>query len=449
MAKQFVRDMTTGNEAAHLLRFSLPMLAGNLFQQFYNMVDSIVVGNYVGKNALAAVGSTSSLVFLFFSMCNGIAMGTGVLMSQYFGMKKEKKVKDVIGNSVYVMLVMGLLISGVSVLLSRPILILLNTPETIFADTLLYLRIICAGILSVVLYNAIAAMLRALGDSTTPLIFLIISSLLNVGGDLLFVLKFRMGVAGVAWATILAQAISAVGCIIYAVRKNAYFKLTKENFRPDRALIGKCLRLGIPFGMQGGLIAVSCVALQGVVNRFGENVIAAYTATSRIEQLVQQPYNSLGMAVATFSGQNLGAGNVERVKRGFIRAGQMVVLFSIVMCAMMYLFGNQFIQLFVTDAEVIAIGGRAVRITSLFYIPLGMIYVARSVMNGAGDSFFAFISGIIEVVGRVGFSVCLAMIPALGYWAVWYTTALTWLITALVCMARYVQGRWKYAVHKE
>lgn len=449
MTKQFVRDMTTGNETTHLLRFSLPMLAGNLFQQFYNMVDSIIVGNYVGKNALAAVGATSGLTFLFFALCNGFATGTGVLMSQYFGMKKEKRVKDVIGNSIYVMLAMGILVSVVSVLLSRPVLLLLNTPETIFADTLLYLRITCAGILSVVLYNAIAAMLRALGDSATPLIFLIISSLLNVAGDLLFVLKFHMGVAGVAWATILAQAISAVSCIIYAACRNPYFRLTKENFRPDRMLLGKCLRLGIPFGMQGGLIAVSCVALQGVINRFGENVIAAYTATSRIEQLVQQPYNSLGMAVATFTGQNLGAGNVQRVKRGYGRACRIVVIFSVVMCAMMYLFGNQFIQLFVSDREVIAIGGKAVRITSLFYIPLGMIYVARSVMNGAGDSPFAFVSGLIEVVGRVGFSFWLAAIPALGYWAVWYTTGLTWLITALVCIGRYAQGKWKQAVVKE
>lgn len=441
--------MTQGNEMSLLLRFSLPMLVGNIFQQFYNMVDSIIVGNYVGKNALAAVGMTGSLTFLFFALCNGFAMGAGVLMSQYFGMKNEKRVKDAIGNSAYLMLGMGVIVSLVSVLFSRPILELLNTPAAIFEDALLYTRIVCGGIISVVLYNGIAVMLQSLGDSRTPLVFLIIASILNVIGDLVFVLVFHMGVAGVALATILAQAISAFGCIIYAVKKNPYFKLTRENFKPDSVLIKRCLKLGIPFGAQGSLIAISCVALQGVINRFGEDVIAAYTATSRIEQLVQQPYNSLSMAVATFTGQNLGAGNVKRVQKGYRKASLLVLIFSVIMCALMYLFGNDFIRLFVNDAVVIEIGSRAVRITSLFYIALGMIYITRSVMNGAGDSVFAFISGLIEVVGRIGFSLILTAIPFFGYWAVWYTTGLTWLITAAVCMIRYAQGRWKCMVHTE
>ena len=446
MEKQFVCDMTTGNETSLLIRFSLPMLFGNVFQQFYNMVDSIVVGNYVGKNALAAVGMTSSLTFFYFSLCNGFATGAGVLMSQYFGMKNEKRVKDALGNSIYLMFGMGILVSIISVLLARPILTLLNTPESIFDDALLYTRIVCGGVLSVVLYNGISAMLRALGDSVTPLIFLIIASILNVIGDLLFVLVFHMGVAGVAVATIVAQTLSALGCIVYAVLKNPYFRLKKENMKPDKMLLKKCLKLGIPFGMQGSLIALSCIDLQSVINRFGENVITAFAATSRIEQLVQQPYNSLGTAVATFTAQNLGAGNVERVKRGYWRSAMLVVIFSLFMCAAMFLWGSSFVGIFVDDAEVIAIGGRAIRITSLYYIPLGMIYVARSLLNGAGDSMFAFISGLAEVVGRIGFSLGLAAIPALSYWAVWYTTGLTWLITGAVCMLRYAQGKWKKIV---
>ena len=279
MAKQYVKDMTTGNELPLLLRFSLPMLVGNIFQQFYNMVDSIVVGNYVGTNALAAVGMTSSLNFLYFALCNGFATGAGVLMSQYFGMKNEKRVKDALGNSVYLLLGMGILVSFVSVLFSRNILELLNTPQEIFDDALLYTRIVCGGIISVVMYNGIAAMLQSLGDSTTPLIFLVVASVLNVIGDLLLVVVFHMGVAGVAIATIIAQLLSALGCIVYAVKKNPYFRLTKENFRPDPALMKKCLRLGIPFGAQGSLIAFSCVALQSIINRFGSDVIAAFTAT--------------------------------------------------------------------------------------------------------------------------------------------------------------------------
>ena len=296
MARQYVQDMTSGNETSLLLKFSVPMLIGNIFQQFYNMVDSIVVGNYVGKEALAAVGMTASLNFLYFSLCNGFATGAGVLISQYFGMKNERRVKDSIGNSLYLMLGMGALMSVLSVLLSAPILRLLNTPENIFEDALLYTRIVCGGLFSVVLYNGIAAMLRALGDSTTPLIFLVVASILNVIGDLVLVLVFHMGVAGVAIATIVAQLVSALGCIGYAVVKNPYFRLEKENFRVSHSLQSKMLRLGIPFGAQGSLIAFSCVALQSVINRFGSDVIAAFTATSRIEQLVQQPFNSLGTA---------------------------------------------------------------------------------------------------------------------------------------------------------
>ncbi|HIR28482.1 MAG TPA: MATE family efflux transporter [Candidatus Choladousia intestinigallinarum] len=446
MARQYVQDMTSGNETSLLLKFSLPMLIGNIFQQFYNMVDSIVVGNYVGKEALAAVGMTASLNFLYFSLCNGFATGAGVLISQYFGMKNERRVKDSIGNSLYLMLGMGILMSVVSVLLSAPILRLLNTPENIFQDALLYTRIVCGGLFSVVLYNGIAAMLRALGDSTTPLIFLVLSSILNIIGDLVLVLVFHMGVAGVAIATIAAQLLSALGCIAYAVLKNPYFRLKKENFRISSSLQSKMLRLGIPFGAQGSLIAFSCVALQSVINRFGSDVIAAFTATNRIEQLVQQPFNSLGTALATFTGQNLGAGNVDRVRTGYKRSCLLVVIFSLLMCAMMFIWGEDFVGLFVDDASVIAIGGRAVQITSLFYIPLGMIYIARSLLNGSGDSVFAFISGLAEVAGRIGFSIGLSAIPALGYWAVWYTTGLTWLITGIVCMLRYAQGKWKKIV---
>lgn len=435
--------MTEGNVTSLLLKFSLPMLVGNIFQQFYNMVDSVIVGNYVGKNALAAVGMTASLNFLYFALCNGFATGAGVLMSQYFGMKNEKRVKDSIANGAYLMLAMGALMSIVSVAISRPVLILLNTPEVIFEDALLYSRIVCAGLISVVLYNGIASMLRALGDSRTPLIFLMIASVLNVIGDLALVLIFDMGVSGVAIATIIAQTLSAVCCIAYAAMKNPYFRLTRENLKPDKMLLIKTLKLGIPFGAQGSLIALSCVALQSVINQFGENVIAAFTATSRIEQLVQQPFTSLGTAVATFTGQNLGAGNIHRVRKGYHRATVLVVIFSMIMCVLMFLLGNNFVRFFVEDADVVAIGGRAIRITALFYFPLGMIYVARSLMNGAGDSNFAFVSGLIEVVGRFGFSTVLVAVPSLGYWAVWYTTGLTWLITGIVCMIRYAQGKWK------
>ena len=438
--------MTVGKPLGLLVSFMLPLLIGNIFQQLYNMVDSVIVGQYVGADALAAVGATGSLNFLIFSLCGGMANGTGVVISQHFGAGKNDQVKNTIINAAYIMLFCAVLMGGIGVIFARKILIFLNTPDNILDSSTLYMTIICCGILGVSLYNAVSAILRAVGDSKTPLYFLMVSSVVNIVLDLLFIRGFSWGVAGAAFATIIAQLISGIGSLIFALVKNPFFRIEKKYRSLNRGIIWQCIRMGVPLAFQSSLIAISCVALQSVVNTFGSVVVAAFTATSRIEQLVQQPYNSLGTAVATFTAQNLGAGNIERVKRGYQRSTMLVVVFSLVMCGAMFLWGGPFVGIFVDDAEVIAIGGRAIRITSLFYIPLGMIYVARSLLNGAGDSFFAFANGLAEVVGRIGFSLGLAAIPALGYWAVWYTTGLTWLITGAVCMLRYAQGKWKKIV---
>ena len=443
MNRTSVRDMTSGNELKLLVSFSVPMLIGNLFQQVYNMVDSIVVGKYVSADALAAVGATGSLNFLFFSLCLGLTGGIGIIISQHFGAGDKIHVRKAIFNSIYIIVTIGIIMSLLGMFLARPVLIWLRTPGNILDDATAYMQISCAGILAVAAYNCVSSILRALGDSKTPLVFLILASLINVALDLFLVINLGLGVRGVAYATIIAQVLAAAGSLIYALKKNPYFKIKKEEMIYDAGIVRKCYRLGLPLAMQSSLIAISCVALQSVVNTFGSVVVAAFTATSRIEQLVQQPFNSLGMALSTFTGQNMGAGRQDRVKRAL--AGSMLITagFSILMLVLFYTFGNNIMRVFVSDIEVIDFGTQALRITSWFYFALGTIYVVRALLNGAGDAAYAMINGCVEVAGRIVFSNTLILIPSVGKWGVWLSTALTWFITGLASFIRYKQGKWK------
>ena len=443
MNNRNITDMTTGSPAKHILKFALPLLIGNLFQQLYNMVDSIVVGNYVGKNALAAVGACGSMNFLFFSLSSGLAIGIGIIVSQYFGAKDEKNVRSTIANAFYVLVMAALSVSVIGIIFAPSLLKLLMTPDNIIGNSIVYMRTTCAGIAAIALYNGVAAILRALGDSRTPLYFLILSSIVNVILDLTFVLALQMGVFGVALATIISQAISAVTCLFYAYHKVPYFRLSREELKPQREIILKSYRLGMPVALQNSMIAISCMVLQGAVNSFGDTVMAAYTITNRIEQIVQQPYGSLGAALTTYSGQNIGANKVDRVRKGFRQATLMALIFSILLIPIAYLFGHQIVGVFVKEQEVIDIGYRALRITSLCYFGLGMIYVPRALLNGCADTGFSMINGVTEVVCRIMYSQIFTRIPVLGYWAIWITPAATWVTTAVVCVARYFQGKWK------
>lgn len=443
MKKINMTDMTTGSPARHILTFALPLLLGNLFQQLYNMVDSVVVGNYVGKNALAAVGTCGSMSFLFFSLSSGLVIGIGIIVSQFYGAKDEQQVRNTIANSIYVLVTAALAVSVLGILLCPALLRLLQTPEHIMEDATLYLRTTCAGIIAIALYNGVAAVLRALGDSRTPLYFLILSSVVNVILDLVFVIYCDMGVFGVALATIISQAVSAVTCLLYAYHKVPYFRLTREELRPHKAIILRSFRLGIPMALQSSMIAISCMVLQGVVNSFGDTVMAAFTITSRVEQIIQQPFNSLGTAMTTYAGQNMGAGKPDRVRKGLRQATLMILAFCLLMVPIFFLLGPQIVRIFVKEQDVIEMGYRALRITSLFYFGLGMIYVPRGLLNGCGDTAFSMINGITEVACRIGYSQILLRIPILGYWSVWITTGLTWITVATVCMIRYLSGKWR------
>lgn len=444
MERQAVYSMTEGSPARLLLKFTLPMLIGNLFQQFYNMVDSIVVGRFVGANALASVGATGSLNFLFFAMSFGISAGVGVVVSQYFGADRMDMVEKSIINGMYLLAGVSIVMGVVGILSARWVLTMLDTPAVILEDAVIYMRVSCAGILAIAAYNGVASVLRALGDSKTPLYFMVVACFINIGLDLLFVIGLKWSVFGVALATVIAQLSAALGALIYALYKIPCFHVKKENQAVRMDIIVRCFTLGLPIALQNALIAFSCIFLQRVVNGFGENVVAANTALGRIEQLVQQPYTSLGAAITTFTGQNIGAGKIDRVRQGYRVGLFSVVVFSIVMLLVCQLFGGQIVGIFVTDPEVIAIGAKGLSITSCFYFFLGMIYVARSVLNGAGDALYAMVNGLMEVVGRVGLAVPLTRISWIGMWGVFLTTGLTWTLTGIVSMARYHKGKWAF-----
>lgn len=438
----YVHDMTKGNETAHLIRFAVPMLLGNLFQQLYNIVNSIVVGKHIGDTALAGVGIVAGLNFLFFSICLGLSVGIGIVIAHYFGAGKDDAVKKAIGNAIYIIIGIGILMSALGVIFARPILVMLDTPTEVMVYALEYMQILSMGVVFVAGYNGIAAILRALGDAKTPLIFLVISSLINAALDILFVTKFGMGVAGAATATIISQAVAMFGSIIFAIKVNSYLHLQKEHIVPDKKIIKKSLQIGIPMSIQYSLIAISLIALQKVVNGFGAVTMAAFTATGRVEQLINQPFSSLGSALSTFTGQNMGQGNVMRVRTGVRRSLMIMIVFTSVSCLAFFIGGDWIMSCFISNPEAVAMGAKGLRITSLFYIMLGMIYVTRSVLNGAGDTTFSLIVGMMEVVGRVGFSLILVQSPSIGVWGLWITTGLTWTITGLSGVWRYLQGKW-------
>lgn len=431
--------MTQGNPLGLIVRFAIPMAIGNLFQQFYNLVDSMMVGKLVGADALAAVGATSSVTFLFFALCNGIGNGGGIVTSQFFGKGDTQDVKKCIANTAYIMLVFPMCIGITAFILSRPILTLLKTPEGVMTDALGYVRVMCVSIVFVSLYNFSSAMLRALGDSKTPLIFLIVSCFINIGLDALFIVVFKMGVVGAGIATVIAQLISGASCLIYALKTNAYFKLTKEDMKFEKTIAVRVVKLGIPLSLQFALIAISCMALQRVVNGFGEVAMAAFTATSRVEQIIHQPYQTISAALSTFTGQNYGAGKNDRVIKGYHQSFLIMVIFSLVMVPVMQLFSNGILHLFVNEQPVIKMGARALRITSLFYIFLGTIYVIRGVLNGLGDAFFAFLNGVVEIVGRFFVPVALTVIPAIGLWGIWWSVGIVWFMSGFTAWLRYIQ----------
>ena len=440
---RYIKNMTEGNEAKLILMFALPLVAGNLFQQLYNIVDSAIVGQFLGYDKLAAVGSTGSLTFLFYSICNGLSVGAGILVAQSFGAGLHKDVRKFIVNSAYVLFAVGILISVISTLVAEPVLRLLDTPLTVLPDAVSYMQINCIGTVAVAAYNWISAILRSLGDSKTPLIFLIVASILNIILDIIFVLPLSMGVGGAALATVISQGISAVASIIFAIKKNPYFRLSREDFSFSSSHSNRVVKIGLPIALQSGMISISMIFLQKTANAFGETVMAAYTATMKIEQLIHQPFISLNAALSTFTGQNIGAAKLDRGSKGYKKTILMACVFGLFMLCVFFLLSGPIMMIFVSEPSVIEIGSWALRVSCCFYCPLSLIHVTRGLLNGAGDVGFAFINGVAEVVGRIGFALLLVNCTPLGMCSIWLTTCLTWTLTGIMCVLRYKVGIWK------
>lgn len=396
------KDMTTGNPVKLILTFSIPLLIGNIFQQFYSMADTIIVGKFLGVNALAAVGSTGAMAFLVNGFVIGLTGGFSVLVAQRFGANDEEGVKKAFASSLILSIIMTIIVTFISMISAKPLLELMNTPADIINDSLSYIIIIYAGNVAIIFYNMLSSILRALGDSKTPLYFLIIASILNVVLDIVFIFNFSMGVAGAAYATIISQSISAILCAIYIVKKFPILKLKKHHWKLRKNYVQKQLRIGVPMALQFSITAAGAMVLQGALNNFGSKIIASYTAASKVQQLVMQPAVTFGVAMATYSGQNLGAGRIDRIKEGVKKCTIISIIVSIVSTIVVISFGGAFTKLFIdgNDLEVISYARHYLNTVSIFYIPLGLIFIYRNTLQGIGDSFVPMMAGVAEMIAR-------------------------------------------------
>ena len=353
MKRTATMNMTEGRPLVLLSAFALPLLIGNVFQQAYNLADSMIVGRMLGANALAAVGATGSISFLFFSIFNGISGGCGIVTAQYFGAKQDQQVRSAIVNSAYITLASSLLTGLAAFLMVPTVLTWMGTPPEILPDAITYMRMTAVSVPLIAIYNYASSMQRALGDSRTPLYFLVVSCVLNIGLDILFIGTFHLGVFGAAFATMLAQLLAGFGSLLYAYRNNPYFRLRRRYLAPNPVILKEALRLGLPLALQWSLIAISTTALQTVVNSFGPTAVAAFTATNRLEQLVQQPYGSMSMALSTYAGQNMGAGKTDRIRMGFKDSLLAMLALAAGMTLIMQMFGENLVHLFVHETDAV------------------------------------------------------------------------------------------------
>ncbi|PKL25136.1 MAG: MATE family efflux transporter [Spirochaetae bacterium HGW-Spirochaetae-3] len=439
-----MKDLTEGGETRTIIAFALPMLIGNVFQQFYNMVDSVIVGNFVGTTALAAVGIAFPVIFLMVSLVMGLTMGTTILIAQYFGAKDEAKVRAAVDTGYIMLFWSGLVMSVVGALSTDALLTLLKVPADVFPEASAYLRIIFAGLLTMFGYNAISAIFRGLGDSRTPLYLLMAASLLNIALDLLFVVVFGWGVPGVAWATVISQGASFAGGLAYANRKNRLVSLSLKKLVFDGEIFRHSLRIGLPTGIQQTMVSLGMLALTRIVNGHGTATIAAFSAASRLDSFASMPAMNLSQAVSTFTGQNMGAGKTERVKRGHLSAVIIGGAISIVVGATVVVFGEGLMGMFTRDAEVMAIGARYLAIVGATYLLFSTMFINNGVMRGAGDAFIPMINTILALwVVRIPCALLFSGPLGMGSDGLWWSVPAGWLMGAAFSTWYYRGGRWK------
>jgi putative MATE family efflux protein len=437
-----MKDLTVGNEGKLIFQFAAPMLLGNVFQQLFSVVDSIVVGNFVGKTALAAVGASFPVLFVMISMIIGLVMGTTIVISQYFGAKDFVRVKKAIDTMFVYSFFASVVISIAGFFLSEPILRLMGLPEELMPQAVTYLRIYMAGMVIIFGYNGTSAALRGLGDSKTPLYFLIVATIANIILVILFVAVFKWGVAGAAYATVISNAIALVLAIIYLNRTHKLIRIAVRGLHFDREILRQSLKIGLPTGVQQTLVAIGALALMGIVNKFGTNVIAAFSVAGRLDALATIPAMSFSAAISAFVGQNMGANKLDRIKTGLISTLKMMGIVTLVTTLSIVFFGHFMMNLFTTDQEVIRLGDQYLTIVSLFYILFTLMFIYSGVMRGAGDTLIPmFISLLSLWIIRIPFAWYFS--GKIGVAGIWWAIPAGWFVGLTLSYAYYKSGRWK------
>ena len=441
MKNASAKDLATGSPMQLILAFMLPLIFGLLFQQFYSMVDTVVVGKLLGVDALAGVGSTGSINFLVLGLCNGICAGFAIPVARKFGQKDFEGLRRFVGNMIWLGSIIAVLVTLATTLLCRNILIWMDTPENTFSYAYDYIWVIFLGIPATMLYNLLSGIIRSLGDSRTPLVFLILSSLLNVLLDILFIVCFRMGVAGAGWATLLSQLISGILCLGFIRKAFPLLHLSADDLRWRWPFALHLLSMGLPMGLQYSITAIGSILLQAAVNGLGASAMAAVTAGNKVSMLCSCPFDAMGTTAATFAGQNWGAGKLDRVHQGVKDCTILGVAYSALILLAMYFFGEDLCMLFLDsrDAAAVAVIGplsRQFLLTGMvFFVPLLFVNLLRFTIQGLGFSNLAVIAGVLEMLARgiVG----TVLVPLLGFTAVCYASPAAWVMADLFLFPAY------------
>lgn len=443
-----MKDLTQGNPIKLIFMFALPVLLGNVFQQFYNMADTMMVGKILGIDALAAMGATSSISGLVLGLSMGITVGFSILIAQYYGAKDMENMKKAVGGTLYLSVVSGIVITVVALICNRPILELLGTPNNIIDISYEYLLIIFCGILISILYNTGASVLRALGDSRTPLYFLIFGTVLNIGLDYIFIAIFKMNVAGAAYATLIAQAATVVLSLFYIKVKYPILFLTKADFQFPEGMLKNQFAMGLSMGLMNSIVSIGSVILQSAVNSMGSIIIAGHTAARKITEMFMQPMVSIGIATTTFASQNLGAGHIDRIKEG-IRKSILLSFIWATFTVIVSFTGIRYLILIMLDAsevEAINIAVYYMRVNTIFYYALAALFIYRNVLQGIGQKTIPIFSSIIEMFVKV--LTTFLLVPDLGYTGIAVCEPIAWiLMTAFLMFFFYRDDRFKKQKH--
>ena len=445
VSKSTMHDMTVGKPSKLIIQFMIPMFLGNVFQQFYNVADSIVAGQFLGVQALAAIGSTGSLMFFVTGWMNGMSSGFAILVSQWFGAKKYDRMRHYVAMSVYLSIILSVLMTVGFLAANEPILRMMNYSPDIMPDVTAYMGIIYAGLIVTAAYNALAAFLRALGDSRSPLYFLIISAAINVVLDIVFIVYGGMGVDGCAYATVIAQAISALLCFIYIVKRYPILHLKREDFRISFRSWGRLLALGIPMALQFSITAIGTIIVQGAVNVYGEIYMAGFSAAGKLQNIIATVFSAFGATIATYVGQNWGAGKMDRVRQGVRTTQMMIIVYSVFAMAVVLLLGRYMMWIFVSPSETEVIDVAVLYFRTVFwcYPFLGSIFLYRNTLQGLGYGLVPMLGGVFELIARAG--IVLLVAGHTSFVGVCLSDPAAWLsaLIPLVPYYIYIMKKWK------